>query len=160
MRKTIVVLLMAALILCFAMPTLGAGEKNLMLTLMGTGNYKDFTAAAGTTHLDSSLYTGGPYTILAPTDAAFNKLPAVPLKSLLDNRPELTGVFKNHIVTGKYTTDDLVRMGTVSTLDGKRLSVTRASDGSVIIGGAKIVNPNVQASNGIIQGIDGVLLPK
>jgi len=160
LRKTIVVVLMAALVLCFAMPAMGAGQKNIMNTIIDSGNYKDFAAAAGSTHLDTSLYTGGPYTILAPTDNAFNKLPAAPLRSLMDNRPALTGVFKNHIITGKYTTDDLVKMGTVSTLDGKRLAVTRASDGSVIIGGVKIVNPNIQASNGIIQGIDGVLLPK
>ncbi len=63
------------------------------------------------------------------------------------------------MISGKYTTDQLVSLGYARTLDGRRLTVTRANDGSVMIGGAKVVKPNIEASNGIIQGVDTIIVP-
>jgi uncharacterized surface protein with fasciclin (FAS1) repeats len=82
------------------------------------------------------------------------------VESLSKDKPKLTAVLKNHVVSGKYTADDLVRMGTVKTLDGKTLKITKASDGSVMVDGVKVIKSNVMASNGEIQVIDSVLVPK
>lgn len=145
--------------LCMAAPAMAQGQKNLWQTAQDAGSFKIVTSAADAAGFKPMLVTGGPYTVLAPTDDAFNKLPAGTTGSIMSDKPKLASVLKNHVITGKYTTDQLVSMGSVRTLDGKQLKVTKASDGTVMIDGAKIVKPNVQASNGMIQGVDTVIMP-
>lgn len=160
MRKIMVLALAAALVLCFMVPALAQqGQKNIMLTAISTGKLNGFTQAANITHYDTSFYTGGPYTVFAPTDDAFGKVPAGTVSSWMANRPLLTTILKNHVITGTYTADQLVKMGTVSTLAGKQLKFTRASNGSTFVNDARVVMPDVRASNGIIQEVDSVLVP-
>lgn len=161
MRKVIVGILLAVIVLSAAAPTLAMAQsqKNLYQAAQDAGSFKTLLTAADSAGFKSTLVTGGPYTILAPTDDAFNKVPAGTLLSLSKDKPKLTSCIKNHIITGKHTLADLVKMGKVQTLDGKELKVTKASDGSVTIGTAKIVKPDIQASNGMIQGIDTVITP-
>lgn len=160
LRRILLIILAIALLACVAAPALSQGQKNIFETMAGMSSFSRFADMAKSAYYNTELQVGGPYTVLAPTDDAFSKLPAGTLESLAKDRPKLTGVVKNHIISGKYTADQLVKMGTVSTFDGKRLKVTKASDGSVMIDGAKIVKPDIQAKNGIIQGIDAVLIPK
>ncbi|AFD00142.1 Secreted and surface protein [Methanocella conradii HZ254] len=160
LRRILVIILASALLACVAAPALAQAQKSLFDAAVDAGSFSKLVGAVKATNYDTALSTGGPYTILAPTDEAFNKLPAGTMESLAKDKPKLTGVVKNHVISGKYTTDQLVKMGTVSTLDGKRLKVTKAKDGSIMIDGAKIVKPDIQAKNGVIQGIDTVLVPK
>ncbi len=161
LRKVIVGMLLAVVVLSVAASSLGQAQsqKNLYQAAQDAGSFKTLLRVADSAGFKSTLVTGGPYTILAPTDSAFSKIPAGTLGPLINDKPRLTSTIKNHIITGKHTVADLVSMGKVRTLDGKELKVTKASDGSVTIGGAKIVNPDIQASNGVIQGVDTVITP-
>lgn len=157
------VMALATLVMCLSAPAFAQQmqmNKNIVQVATDAGSFKTLLDAAKEAKLDGTLSTGGPYTVFAPTDDAFNKLPGGTVQSLLKDKPKLTAVLKNHVVSGKYTTDDLVRMGTVKTLDGKTLKITKASDGSVMVDGVKIIKSNVMASNGEIQVIDSVLVPK
>ena len=159
MRKVIVGILLAVVILSAAAPALAQSQKNMYQAAQDAGSFKTLLTAADSAGFKSTWVTGGPFTILAPTDDAFNKMPAGTLSSYMSDKLKLTPLIKNHIISGKYTAADLVRMGKVRTLDGKELKVTKASDGSVTIGTAKIVKPDIQASNGVIQGVDTVITP-
>ena len=104
------------------------------------------------------LKSAGPFTLLAPTDDAFAKLPKSTIVDLLKpvNKKMLVSLLASHIVSGKDTLADLAKVKSVKTLDGSEFAV--AIDGSATsIGNAKIVVPDVSASNGVIQGIDTVL---
>lgn len=163
LKKVMAVMALAILAMCFAAPAFAQQtqmDKNIVQVATDAGSFKTLLAAAKAANLDGTLSTGGPYTVFAPTDDAFNKLPAGTVQSLSKDKPKLTAVLKNHVVSGKYTADDLVRMGTVKTLDGKTLKITKASDGSVMVDGVKVIKSNVMASNGEIQVIDSVLVPK
>jgi uncharacterized surface protein with fasciclin (FAS1) repeats len=135
-------------------------QKNIVQTANDAGSFKTLVTAVKAAGLADTLSTGGPYTVFAPNDAAFNKLPTGTVEALVKDKPKLTGILKYHVVQGKYTEADLVKMGSVKTLDGKTLMVTKNSDGSVMIDGAKIVKPDIQTSNGVIQAIDSVMMPK
>lgn len=152
--------MLTVVLLCMAVPALAQSQKNLWQTADDAGNFKVWSFMADAGNFKRIWVTGGgPFTIFAPTDSAFSKLPAGTMTSVIDNKFTLPYVVNNHIISGKYTTDQLVSMGSVKTLYGKTLNVTRASDGTVMIGGARITNPNMDASNGMIQGIDTVLMP-
>ncbi len=146
--------------LLVAVPAAAQTSNNLYQALGSAGSFGKLLSLIRATHQDTSLTVAGPFTILAPTDDAFNKLPAASLGSITTDRLKRNSIVRNHMISGKFTVDQLVKMGSVGTLDGQRLTVTKASDGTVTIGGAKIVKPDIQAKNGIIQGIDGVLVPK
>lgn len=160
MRKELVAITLAAVMLSMAVPAMGQGQQNIVLTLMGAGNFTTLTSVVKDTGYNATLVTGGPYTVFAPTDDAFNKLPAGTMDSLRANKPQLTGVLKNHVITGQHTAADLVKLGSVNTLDGRTLKVTQDSNGTVSIDGAKIIKQDVPASNGVIQVVDNVLVPK
>jgi uncharacterized surface protein with fasciclin (FAS1) repeats len=158
--KMLIALFIIVVALCLAIPAIAAPPKNIYQTAADIGSFSTLVEAAKATHLDNTLITGGPYTVLAPTDGAFNKLPAGTLNSLLKDRPQLTALLKNHIISGRYNADDMAKRGVVNTLDGKQLMVTKANDGTITIGGAKVLNPGIVAGNGDIIAIDGVLVPK
>jgi uncharacterized surface protein with fasciclin (FAS1) repeats len=82
------------------------------------------------------------------------------VQSLVNDKPKLTGILKYHVVTGKYSSADLAKMGSIKALDGKTLMITKGADGSLMIDGAKVVGADVPASNGVIHVIDAVLIPK
>jgi uncharacterized surface protein with fasciclin (FAS1) repeats len=158
--KILMDLIIIVMALCLAVPALSAAPKNIYQTAADLGSFSTLLGAARATHLDNTLITGGPYTVLAPTDGAFKKLPAGTVDALLKDRPQLTAVLKNHIISGRYNAGDMARMGVVNTLDGQQLKVTRANDGTITIGGAKVLNSGIVAGNGDIVAIDGVLVPK
>lgn len=159
MRKVTIAIVLAVIMLCMAAPALAQSQKSLWQTAQDAGTFKVWTFTADAGNFKPMLVTGGPFTIFAPTDSAFDKLPAGTMTSVIGDKLTLPYIVNNHIITGKYTTDQLVSMGSVKTLYGKRLNVTRGSDGTVMIGGARITSPNIDAKNGMIQGIDTVLMP-
>jgi uncharacterized surface protein with fasciclin (FAS1) repeats len=157
--KRLMAIGLIALILFVAVPATALTSNNIYQVIQDDGSFNKLVSVIRATNQGTSLTVAGPFTVLAPTDDAFNKLPATSINGITSDRFKRNSFMRNLMISGKYTTDQMVSMGSVRTLDGRRITVTRASDGSVMIGGAKIVKPNIEARNGIIQGVDGVIMP-
>ena len=134
---------------------------NLVATAAGAGTFRTLLAAAKAAGLAETLAEGGPFTVLAPNDEAFAKLPAGTVESLLkpENKAQLAAILKLHVIEGRAFASEVVKLDQVTPLSGGPLAV-RVDGESVSIGGAKVLATDVQASNGVIHVIDSVLLPK
>ena len=122
------------------------------------GPVQDARLAAQKAGLVGTLEGKGPFTVFAPTDAAFAKVPKATLASLAKNKAKLRAVLLYHVVKGKVTAAQAMKLESAKTLEGKSISI-RASGGKVIAGGATVVKANVLASNGVIHVINKVLIP-
>ena len=127
---------------------------------VGAGQFKTLAAALAAADLVDVLKTGGPFTVFAPTDAAFAKLPAGTVEELLqpENKAKLQAVLKYHVVVGRVTGSDALAAGKAKTLEGKRVTIA-LNDGRLQINDATVLKNDVAASNGVIHIIDTVLLP-
>ncbi|MEM7168361.1 MAG: fasciclin domain-containing protein [Planctomycetota bacterium] len=133
--------------------------KNVVETAAGAGKFNTLIAAAKAAGLVGALTGDGPLTVFAPTDAAFAKLPAGTVESLLqpENRDKLATILKYHVVAGRVYADGV--KGSPSTLAGLPVATARTASG-VQVGGANVVAADLEASNGVIHVIDSVLLPE
>jgi uncharacterized surface protein with fasciclin (FAS1) repeats len=140
--------------------TAGNCSKHTM-TLAGqasnAGIFNTLLAAAEAANLTSVLYNDGPITLFAPTDDAFAALPAGTVENLLKNPKELAKVLKYHLVKGNIFSDDLNNGSSVATVLGSPVSINTTE--GVLINNAKVIQADVEASNGVIHVIDKVLLP-
>ena len=134
------------------------GEKNLVQTAVAAGQFKTLASLLQKAGLVGTLEGKGPFTVFAPTDAAFAKVPKATLASLAKNKAKLRAVLLYHVVKGKVTAAQAMKLQSAKTLEGKSISI-RASGGKVIVGGATVVKANVLASNGVIHVINKVLIP-
>jgi uncharacterized surface protein with fasciclin (FAS1) repeats/uncharacterized membrane protein YuzA (DUF378 family) len=134
------------------------GEKNLVRTAVAAGQFKTLASLLQKAGLAGTLEGKGPFTVFAPTDAAFAKVPKATLASLAKNKTKLRAVLLYHVVQGKVTAMQATRLRSAKTLEGKSVSI-RVSGGQVIVGGATVVKANVLASNGVIHVINKVLIP-
>ena len=125
-------------------------------TAVAAGNFSTLVTAVKAAGLVETLKGAGPFTVFAPTDAAFAKVPKATLEGLLADKAALTKVLTYHVVAGKVMAAD-VKAGPVKTVQGG--NVTMATDGGVTVNGAKVVAADVAASNGVIHAIDTVLMP-
>ena len=135
-------------------------SKDVVDTAVAAGSFKTLAAALKAAGLVDTLKGEGPFTVFAPTDAAFAKLPAGTVEGLLkpENKEKLKAVLTYHVVPGKAMAKDLKDGQAVKTVNGEELSVK--IDGSdVTVGNAKVAKADVAASNGVIHVIDSVLLP-
>lgn len=154
--------LAAAAAALLALPgTAGAQQKdlkNIVGTAIGAGQFNTLVAAVKAAGLVETLEGKGPFTVFAPTDEAFKKLPAGTLETLLkpENKEKLKGILLYHVVAGEVLAKD-VKAGKVKTAQGS--DATIATTGGVTINGAKVVKTDVLASNGVIHVIDTVILP-
>ncbi len=148
-----------ALMLFASVPAMAKATNNIYQVLQTDGSFSKVVTLFHATNRDTSLIVAGPFTVIAPTDSAFNKLSTAAQNGMMTDRSIQNGFTRNSMISGKYTTDQLVSQGYARTLDGQRIPVTRAKDGSVMIGNAKVVKPNIEASNGIIQGVDTIIIP-
>lgn len=126
-------------------------------TAINAGSFKTLVAAVEAAGLGDVLKGPGPFTVFAPTDDAFAKLPEGTVKSLLLDIPQLTKILTYHIVADKVMSADAVKLNSVSTVEGSALSIDASS--GVKVNGATVVTPDVEADNGIIHVIDSVLIP-
>jgi uncharacterized surface protein with fasciclin (FAS1) repeats len=132
-------------------------------TAVAAGNFKTLVAATQAAGLVETLNTKGPYTVFAPTDEAFAKLPEGTVESLLKDTPKLTAVLTYHVLEGEVPASDVIQHNNLTTLQGQELKVDAAKwhlHKSVKINDANIVKADIKADNGIIHVIDKVLLPK
>jgi uncharacterized surface protein with fasciclin (FAS1) repeats len=130
-------------------------------TAVAAGSFNTLAAALKAAGLVETLKGPGPFTVFAPTDAAFAKLPAGTLESLLkpENKAKLAGILTYHVVAGKVMAADVVKLTSAKTVNGQ--SVKIAVDGSKVkVDGANVVKTDIVTSNGVIHVIDTVLLPK
>jgi uncharacterized surface protein with fasciclin (FAS1) repeats len=135
-------------------------SKDIVAVASSAGTFKTLVAAVQAAGLVETLEGKGPFTVFAPTDEAFAKLPAGTLESLLkpENKEKLAAILTYHVVSGKVMSAD-VKTGMVKTVNGKELDV-KAWSGKVSVNGAKVTAADVAASNGVIHVVDTVLLPK
>ncbi len=136
---------------------LAAQAKDIVDTAVAAGSFKTLVTAVQAAGLVDTLKGAGPFTVFAPTDEAFAKLPKADLDALLKDKAKLSAVLTYHVVSGKVMAKD-VKAGKVKTVQGGEL--TLATAGGVMVNGAKVVSADIVADNGVIHVIDTVLLPK
>lgn len=134
-----------------------AQAKDIVDTAVSAGNFKTLAAALTAAGLISTLKGPGPFTVFAPTDEAFAKIPKAQLDALLADKAKLTAVLTYHVVAGKVMAKD-VKAGKVKTVQGSELTVTTV--GGVMVDNAKVIGTDIVADNGVIHVIDSVLMPK
>jgi uncharacterized surface protein with fasciclin (FAS1) repeats len=161
----------AAAILLVSSPTLahayGSSDKaakkatsDIVDTAIAAGSFQTLVAAVQAAELVNTLKGDGPFTVFAPTDAAFAALPAGTVENLLlpENRDQLIAVLTYHVVPGKVMAADVVKLSEAATVNGASVAIS-ANYGTVKVGRATVVQADVGASNGVIHVIDQVLLP-
>jgi uncharacterized surface protein with fasciclin (FAS1) repeats len=148
----------AALAAVAALSAPAAAQQNIVQVASGNDNFETLVQAVQAGDLAGALSGAGPFTVFAPTDAAFDKLPDGALNGLLANRPQLRDVLTYHVVQGELTAQALQGRSYVTALNGDRIPV-RVVNGQVMVGNAMVVMADVDASNGVIHAIDGVLMP-
>jgi uncharacterized surface protein with fasciclin (FAS1) repeats len=126
-------------------------------TAVSAGSFNTLVAAVQAAGLVDTLKSPGPFTVFAPTDEAFSKLPAGTVDSLLKDIPQLTKILTYHVVSGKVLSSDVVKLDKATTVQGSDVKID-ASNG-VKVNDATVVTPDVEADNGVIHVIDSVLLP-
>jgi uncharacterized surface protein with fasciclin (FAS1) repeats len=159
-KKLMVGAAVAALVL--SMGSTGRAQgKDIVDTAVGAGQFKTLAAALGAAGLVDTLKGKGPFTVFAPTDAAFAKLPAGTVEMLLkpENKAKLTAILTYHVVAGKVMAADVVKVTSAKTVQGGSVAV-KVMGGKVTIDAANVVTTDIAASNGVIHVIDTVLMPK
>ena len=131
--------------------------KDLVDTAVAAGSFDTLATALGAAGLVDTLKGKGPFTVFAPTDEAFAKIPKADLDALLKDKAKLTAVLTYHVVPGKVMAKD-VKAGQVKTVQGSSITVTTAV--GVMVDKAKVVKTDIAADNGVIHVIDTVIMPK
>ena len=137
-----------------------AADKDVVDTAVAAGQFKTLAAALTAAGLVDTLKGPGPFTVFAPTDAAFAKLPPGTLDTLLkpESKAKLTAILTYHVVAGKVMAADVVKLKEAKTVNGKMLQV-KVNGSDVMINDAKVTATDIAASNGVIHVIDSVVLP-
>ena len=158
MRKILGMLAVAIL----AVPALAGDKKDIVDTAAGAEDFKTLVAAVKAAGLVETLKGEGPFTVLAPTDEAFAKLPAGTVDSLLkpENKDKLVAILKYHVIPAKAMAADVKGLDgkEVKTVEGSPIKVAIA-DGAVTVAGAKVIKTDIECTNGVIHVIDSVILP-
>ena len=134
--------------------------KNIVEIAVEAGSFNTLVAAVKAAGLAETLQGTGPFTVFAPTDTAFAKLPAGTVESLLADKEKLASILTYHVVSGKVLAGDIVKTNgaTPTTVNGLPLDIV-VRDSKVFVNGAQVVTADIVASNGVIHVIDSVLLP-
>jgi uncharacterized surface protein with fasciclin (FAS1) repeats len=135
-----------------------AGEtKDIVDTAVAAGNFKTLASALQAAGLIETLKGKGPFTVFAPTDEAFAKIPKADLDALIADKAKLTKVLTYHVVAGKVMASDVVKLKDAKTVEGQMLKIDPSN--GVMINKSKVVKADIQTSNGVIHVIDTVLMP-
>ncbi len=141
-----------------AAPARTGAEANIVQTAVAAGQFKTLTKLLTRAGLVGALQQPGPYTVFAPTDAAFKKVPKKTLNMLLHNKAKLKAVLLYHVVSGDVKAADVVNLTSAKTLNGKSVRI-RVSGMNVFVNSAKVTKADVTATNGVIHVINRVLIP-
>jgi uncharacterized surface protein with fasciclin (FAS1) repeats len=134
-------------------------RKTIVQTAVAAGQFKTLASLLKTAGLANTLKRPGPYTVFAPTDAAFARLPKSTVNALLADKAKLRAVLLYHVVPGRVPASRVVGLTSAKTVNGAAVRI-RVRGGSVFVDNAKVTTPDVKASNGIIHVINRVLVPK
>lgn len=137
----------------------GSHQKDIVDTAVEAGSFKTLATALQAGDLVETLKGSGPFTVFAPTDEAFAKLPSGTVNALLQDKPQLRSVLTYHVVPGKMMAADVLKQESLRTVNGQKLTL-RVKNGTVWVNNARVVQTDVVASNGVIHVIDAVVLPK
>ena len=161
-KRAIVTLAAVAVLVPFSgQPRVQAQSQDIVDTAVAAGSFKTLAAALKAAGLIDTLKGKGPFTVFAPTDEAFAKLPAGTVEDLLkpENKAKLTAILTYHVVAGKVMAADVVKLKSAKTVNGKSVQIMVAG-GTVMVDNAKVVKTDIGTSNGVIHVIDAVMLPK
>jgi uncharacterized surface protein with fasciclin (FAS1) repeats len=152
----------ALLALAVTAPAQAGADKSslpdVVDTAVAAGNFKTLATALQAAGLVETLKGPGPFTVFAPTDEAFAKLPTGTVEALLKDKQRLAAVLTYHVVPGRVMASDVVKLTAAKTVQGGSLTIR--ADNGVTIDDAKVVKTDIQASNGVIHVIDAVLIPR
>jgi len=139
-----------------------ASSKDIVDTAVTAGSFNTLVAAVKAAGLVDVLKGDGPFTVFAPSDEAFAKLPEGTVEELLkpENREKLQSILKYHVVAGKVTSKEVASLDSAKTVQGQKVSIKTAGCGTVSVDNAKVVKADIETSNGVIHVIDSVILPK
>ncbi|HZI29306.1 MAG TPA: fasciclin domain-containing protein [Gemmatimonadaceae bacterium] len=161
MKSALKYLSMAAIVVAAA--PLSAQEsratKDIVETAVAAGSFKTLIAAVEAAGLVETLKGKGPFTVFAPTDEAFAKLPAGTVEALLKDKAKLAAILTYHVVSGDVRAAQAMKLSSAKTVNGQSLKIV-TKNGVVMIDNAKVVKADIAASNGVIHVIDTVVLPK
>lgn len=135
-----------------------SSDSNIVEIAVANGNFKTLVAAVQAAGLVETLSGPGPFTVFAPTDEAFAKLPAGTVEASLADPEKLTAILTYHVVSGRVMASDVVKLDSAVTLNGQEVTI-KVPDGAVMIDDATVVMADIEASNGVTHVIDTVLLP-
>lgn len=138
-----------------------SANKDIVDTAVAAGSFTTLAKALQAADLVDTLKGKGPFTVFAPTDAAFAKLPPATLEDLLKpaNKAKLRRILTYHVVPGRVTAGDVVKLTSAKAVSGDTIAI-KANGGNVMVDGAQVVKTDIDASNGVIHVIDSVILPK
>jgi uncharacterized surface protein with fasciclin (FAS1) repeats len=139
----------------------GVSNKDIVDTAVAAGSFSTLVAALQAADLVNALKGPGPFTVFAPTDDAFKKLPAGTVESLLkpENKDKLRAILTYHVVSGNVTAAQAMKLSSAKTLNGQEVKIS-THDGTVMVNDAKVVKADIHTSNGVIHVIDTVILPE
>jgi len=132
--------------------------QNIVETAVAAGNFNTLVAAVQAAGLVETLSGAGPFTVFAPTDDAFAKIPKETLDAVLADKTKLASILTYHVVSGKVMSGDVVNMTSATTVQGGSVEIDASS--GVKINDATVVNADIECSNGVIHAIDTVLMPE
>jgi len=136
-------------------------ERDIVDTAVGAGDFKTLAAALEAADLVETLKGKGPFTVFAPTDEAFEKLPKGTLEDLLkpENKKKLAGILTYHVVSGKVMAAEVTKMKKAKTVQGTDVKI-KVVDGKVMVNDAEVIKTDIACTNGVIHVIDTVIIPK
>jgi len=158
-KSLISAVLLAVVALGLTIPVQAASNKaDIVDTAVAAGSFKTLVAAVQAAGLVDTLKGEGPFTVFAPTDEAFAKLPPGTLDALLKDKAKLQAILTYHVVPGRVMASDVTKLTSAKTVQGQSLAINTSK--GVKVGTANVVKTDVQASNGVIHVIDTVLIPR
>lgn len=158
MKSTVLATFIAMML---ATSSMAGSQKDIVDTAVAAGNFTTLAKALAAAGLVDTLKGPGPFTVFAPTDEAFAKLPAGTVDELLkpENKEKLVAILTYHVVPGKVLAKDVVQMNDAKTVNGKSVKIM-AQGGKVMVDNASVVKTDILCSNGVIHVIDSVILPQ
>jgi uncharacterized surface protein with fasciclin (FAS1) repeats len=156
---TAAVLVLSVALGAYARPK--AASQDIVDTAVAAGSFKTLAAALQAAGLVDTLKGKGPFTVFAPTDEAFAKLPAGTVEDLLrpENKEKLVAILTYHVVPGRDLASQVTKMSSAKTVNGQSLTIS-VNGGTVMVDNAKVIKTDILCSNGVIHVIDSVMLPK
>ncbi len=142
-----------------ALSSLSAFGADIVDTAVSAGNFNTLVAAVKAAGLVDTLKSAGPFTVFAPTDAAFAKLPPGTVEALLANPEKLKAILTYHVVSGKVMAADVVKLKSAMTVQGSPVMI-KVKGGKVMVNNANVVTTDIACDNGVIHVIDTVIMPK